>query len=116
MSGCSEMSSFVFDAATYLYALKHALDHLRIAAHRNALETVVEIIVVIGEAAWQAFDDAGGQIFAISTPLLLGVALHEFFEDVASDEGKRLLLKIRRLADILGSNLLSNLLLLLQQA
>ncbi len=108
MSGCSEMSSLYSTPQRTFYALEHALDHLRIAAHRNALETVVEIIVVIGEAAWQAFDDAGGQIFAVASPLLLGVALHELFKDIAANERQCLLFKIRGLFDIFLSYLLGD--------
>ena len=39
---------------------EHLLDHGRVAAHGNALEAVVEIIVVVGEAHRQARDDRCG--------------------------------------------------------
>ena len=36
---------------------EHLLDHSRVATHGNALETVVEIVVVVGEAHGQSRDD-----------------------------------------------------------
>ena len=70
---------------------------------------IVEVVVVVGKAAGEALDDARGQVAAVATPLLLGVALHERLEDVAADERQRLLLEVLRLADVLGSNLLGDL-------
>lgn len=99
----------VLHAAAHLDALEHVGDHLGVAAHGDALVAVVEVVVVVGEAAGEALDDARGQVAAVAAPLLLGVALHERLEDVAADEGQRLLLEVRRLADVLGGNLLGDL-------
>ena len=99
----------VLHAAADLDALEHAGDHLGVAAHGDALVAVVEVVVVVGEAAGEAPDDARRQVLAVAAPLLLGVALHERLEDVAADERQRLLLEVRRLADVLGGDLLGDL-------
>lgn len=99
----------VLHAAAHLDALEHAGDHLGVAAHWDALVAVVEVVVVVGEAAGEALDDARGQVTAVAAPLLLGVALHERLEDVAADERQRLLLEVLRLADVLGCHLLGDL-------
>ena len=76
----------VLHAAADLDALEHVGDHLGVAAHGDALVAVVEVVVVVGEAAGEALDDARGQVLAVAAPLLLGVALHERLEDVAAHE------------------------------
>ena len=99
----------VLHAAAHLDALEHVGDHLGVAAHGDALVAVVEVVVVVGEAAGEALYDARGQVAAVAAPLLLGVALHERLEDVAADERQRLLLQVLRLSDVLGGNLLGDL-------
>ena len=99
----------VLHAAADLDALEHVGDHLGVAAHGDALVAVVEVVVVVGEAAGEALDDARGQVAAVAAPLLLGVALHERLEDIAADERQRLLLEVCRLADVLGGHLLGDL-------
>ena len=99
----------VLHAAAHLDALEHVGDHLGVAAHGDALVAVVEVVVVVGEAAGEALDDARGQVAAVAAPLLLGVALHERLEDVAADERQSLLLEVLRLADVLGGHLLGDL-------
>ena len=99
----------VLHAAAHLNALEHVGDHLGVAAHGDALVAIVEVVVVVGKAAGKALDDACGQVLAITAPLLLGVALHEFLEDVAAHEGQRLLLEVGWLADVLGGHLLGDL-------
>ena len=99
----------VLHAAADLDALEHVGDHLGVAAHGDTLIAVVEVVVVVGEAAGEALDDARGQVLAVAAPLLLGVALHERLEDIAAHEGQRLLLEVCRLADVLGGHLLGDL-------
>ena len=99
----------VLHAAADLDALEHVGDHLGVAAHGDALVAVVEVVVVVGEAAGEALDDARGQVAAVAAPLFLGVALDERLEDVAAHEGQRLLLEVGRLADVLGGHLLGDL-------
>ena len=99
----------VLHAAAHLDAPEHVGDHLGVAAHGDALIAVVEVVVVVGEAAGETLDDACGQILAVAAPLLFGVAFHERLEDVAADERQRLLLEVRGLADVLGGHLLGDL-------
>ena len=105
--GCGQL--LVLHAAAHLDALEHVGDHLGVAAHGDALIAVVEVVVVVGEAAGEALDDARGQVLAVAAPLLLGVALHERLKDIAAHEGQRLLLEVCRLADVLGGHLLGDL-------
>ena len=65
----------------------------RVAAHGNALEAVVEIIVVVSETHWQARDDRCGQVLAITTPLLFGIALHKLLEDIHGQRARALVLR-----------------------
>ena len=99
----------VLHAAADLHALEHVGDHLGVATHGDALVAVVEVVVVVGETARQALDDARGQVPAVAAPLLLRVALHERLEDVATNEGERLLLEVGRLTDALSDHLLGDL-------
>ena len=77
----------VLHAAADLDVPEHVGDHLGVAAYGDALVAVVEVVVVVGEAAGEALDDACGQILAVAAPLLLGIALHESLEDVVAHEG-----------------------------
>ena len=98
----------VLHAAAHLDTLEHVGDHLGVAAHRDALVAVVEVVVVVSKTAGEALDNACGQVLAVAAPLLLGVPLHERLEDVAAHEGQRLLLKVCRLANVLGGYLLGD--------
>ena len=90
-------------------ALEQLLDDLRIAADRDALEAVIEIIVVISEAERQPADDKRRQILAVTPPLLLRVALHELLVHIRTNERQRLLLKILRIDNIQFVDLFLNL-------
>ena len=76
----------VFDAGTHLDTLEHALDHLGVATHGDALVAIIEIVVVVGEAAGETLDDGGREVLAVAAPLLLGVAFYKLLENVATDE------------------------------
>lgn len=79
-------------------AVEQGLDQLVVAADRNALIAVVEVIVVERIADRQALDDEGGQLRAAAAPLLLRVALDELRVDIRADERDGLLLEVLRLA------------------
>ncbi len=83
---------------------EHALHHGGVAAHGDALPTVVEVVVVIDEAHGQALDDAGRKLGAAAAPLLFRVALDKLLEHVLADKGKGLFLEVGGLAfaDLLG--------------
>ena len=81
-----------------LNAVEQSLDQLRVAADRDALIAVVEIVVVERVADRQALDDESWQFRATAAPLLLRVALDELRVDVRADERDGLLLEVLRLA------------------
>ena len=78
-------------------AVQQVRDHLRVAADGDALIQGIKVVVVKRQAHGQALDDEGGQIFAVASPLLFGVALDELLVDVAADEGDGLFFEILRL-------------------
>ncbi|MNJ51213.1 hypothetical protein D3C77_465110 [compost metagenome] len=94
------------DVQLHLDAFQHLLDNRPITADRNALIAVIEVVVVIGEADGEAFDDEGRQVFGRSPPLLLGIAFDQFFVYIGSDERNRLFLQVSRLGDASGLPLL----------
>ena len=89
----------VSDTEPDLASLQHTLHHRRIAADRDPLVDVIEIIVVKGKAHRKASYDESGQIPAVPAPLLLRIALDQFLVDITPDQTDRLLLEIRRLRD-----------------
>ena len=83
----------------HLDALQHLFHHGGIAAIGDALIQRVEIVVVVGKADRQAFDDESRQFGAGAAPLLAGVAFDELFVDVRAHQTDGLLLKIFRVGD-----------------
>ena len=81
-----------------LNAVKQSLDQLVVAADRDALVAVIEVVVVERVADRQALDDESWQFRAAAAPLLLRVALDELRVDVRADERDGLLLEVLRLA------------------
>ena len=88
----------VVDTRADFDAVEQGLDELVIAADRDALIAVIEVIVVERVAHRQTLDDEGWQLRAAAAPLLLRVALDELRVDVRSDERDGLLLEVLRLA------------------
>ena len=86
------------DAGADLNAVEQSLDQLRVAADRDALIAVIEVVVVERIADRQALDDEGWQLCAAAAPLLLRVALDELRVDIRADERDGLLLEVLRLA------------------
>ena len=83
----------------HLDALQHLFHHGGIAAIGDALIQRVEIVVVVGKADRQAFDDESRQFGAGAAPLLAGVAFDELFVNVRAHQTDGLLLKIFRVGD-----------------
>lgn len=81
-----------------LNAVEQGFNQLVIAADRDALIAVIEVIVVERVAHRQALDDEGWQLRAAAAPLLLRVALDELRVDVRANERDGLLLEVLRLA------------------
>ena len=92
----------------HIAAFQQLLHNLRIAADGNALEPIVEIVVVIRQPHRQTLDDEGREILAVSPPLLFRVALYELFIDVPPHKGKGLLFQVFRLRDVQTFHLLAD--------
>ena len=88
---------------TNLNAIQQVGNHLGISANRNALIKCIEIVVIKSQTNWKALNNKRRQLFAVASPLLLGVALDELLVNVPTDEGDGLLFQVLRLT----SNLLA---------
>ena len=97
----------VIGVQPHLDAVQKIGDHLGVAADGNALIQRVEIVVVKGQPHRQALDDKSRQVLAVAAPLLFGVALDEFFINVAAYKGDGLLLEVLRLVGDLTALLLN---------
>ena len=72
------------------------LNNLRITTLGDSLKTVIKIVVIIGKPKWQAADNKRRKVFAVTSPLLLRIALDELFINVASRKLQRLLFQVLR--------------------
>ena len=87
---------------------EHLLDDLGISAFRNALISVIKIIVVISKAEGKSLDDEGRKFCAGTSPLLLGIALYKLLIDILTCKRECLLFEIlcfelfRRLTGLLA--------------
>ena len=79
-----------------LVILEHVFHQLGVAALRDALIVIVEVIVVVDQADRQALDDEGRQFSCLSAPLLFRVALDQLFIDVPADQRDCLLFQVLR--------------------
>ena len=91
-----------------LDAIQQFFHHGCIAALRNPLIGIVEIIVVKRKADREALDDERRQFPAVASPLLLRVAFHKLLVYVSADQRQRLLLKVCRLPDAQTGDLFLN--------
>lgn len=80
-----------------LNSVQKPRDNPVVAADRNPLVRVVEVVVVEREPHRKPPDDERRKLRAFSSPLLLGVLLYERLVDVAPDKRDCLLLKVPRL-------------------
>ena len=94
---------------TDLNALQHIGHHLGVAAHGDTLEQSVKIVIVKGQAHRQSPDNEARKLRAGTSPLLLGVALHQLLIDIRTYKADSLLLQILRLCDSCRLLLLLNL-------
>ena len=86
-------------------SLQRVCNQLGVAPHRDALVAGGEVIVVVGVAHRQAADDEGGQLPAGAAPLLLSVAVDQFFIDVRTHQGDGLLLQVLRRSNAAAASL-----------
>ena len=82
---------------------------LRVTANGNALIQRIEIVVVKSQTHRQTFDNEGRKIFTVTSPLLLGVALYQFFKNILTHQRDGLFLQIFRFRDPGSLPLLFNL-------
>ena len=75
---------------------KHFFHDRSIAADRDSLISVVEIIVVIHKTKRKPLNDKCRKFRTFSSPLLLCISLDQFFVNILPTEEKRLLLKVFR--------------------
>ena len=83
----------------HLYTFEQFLEERSVAANRNALEGVVEVVVVEGEPQRHAAQHEGGNLVGRSPPLLFGIALDELGEDVLACQFHPLLVEVARLVN-----------------
>ncbi|CAM2149016.1 hypothetical protein PT2222_200147 [Paraburkholderia tropica] len=84
------------DAGFHLGTFEHLFDDSRIAADRNALIPVIEVVVVEREAHRKPLHRGGRHVARVSPPLLCRVAFDEQLVERRPDRGKTELLHIRR--------------------
>ena len=76
-------------------------NHLRVTTDWDSLVQSIEVVIIEGQPHGKALDDEGGQIFAVTPPLLFGVTLYKFLVDISTDQANGLLLQILRLSSYL---------------
>ena len=74
------------------------MDHHIVSADGDSLIEIVEIIIVISITHRQTADDKGRKLLAVSTPLLLRIALYQFFINFPAYQTDSLLLQVLRLS------------------
>ncbi len=93
-------------ARAHFNAFQHLPDYGGVAPLRDALVTVIEVVVVKGEAHRKALDYEGRKLGAVPSPLLLRVSLHELFVKGAAHEVYGLLLKVLGAGRVAAADLL----------
>ena len=69
-----------------IHTVQHFFNNLRITAHRDSLETVIEIIIVIGEPQRQTFDNKGRKLRTVSSPLFFGITFDKLFINIPAGQ------------------------------
>ena len=85
---------------TNLRPLQQFLHNPGISPHRNALVSVIEIIVVIGKPQRQPPDDKSRQIPAVPSPLFLRIPFDQLLIYIPSHQRKRLFFQILGLRNL----------------
>ena len=78
----------------YIAAVKELFNQSGIAFDGNALILIVEIVIVILVPYGNSFNNKRGQIRAVASPLLFGIAFYQLFVNGSADKGNRLLFKV----------------------
>ena len=82
------------DVDACLNALQETIDKFIESSHRNTLEAVAEVVVVVNEADGQSLDDKCRQVRAFASPLFLGISLNKCLVDILANQQQRLFLEI----------------------
>lgn len=101
ISQCVQLS-FVLQIVcvqTNLNAIQQIGNHLGIASSRNTLIKRVEVVIIKSQPNRKTLDNKGRQLFTVTSPLLLSVALNKFLVDITTDKRNGLLFEILRLSD-----------------
>lgn len=99
----------IITGGPHLDAFQEGVDQGAVAALRDPLVSVVEVVVVVLEAEREPLDDRGRELPAAPVPLLLRVALDQLLVDGAADQKEGLLLEVMGLFDPLYGHLLGDL-------
>src|SRR3954469_18432055 len=75
------------------------LDYGRITFERNALVTLLIVVVVIVKSYRKPLQYGGGQLRWLHTPLLFCIPVEKVVIELAAEKAQRLLLEIARLLD-----------------
>ena len=79
--------------------MQQRVDERVVASGGNALEGIVEVVVVEREAEGKPANDEGRQFGSLAAPLLLGISLDEYAVDVVAAEFQGLFLQVGGLRD-----------------
>ena len=79
-----------------LGSVQHLLNHSGITACWNSLIAVGKVIIIISKAQRKPFNNKGRKLTALSSPLLLGITLHQLLIDIPAGKLQCLLFQILR--------------------
>ena len=109
ISQCIQLS-FVFQIVcvqTHLNIFQQISNHLGIATNRNPLIKCIEVVVIKSQTNRKTLNNKGRQLFTVTPPLLLSVALNKFLVDITADKRNGLFFEILWLTNNLFTLLLN---------
>lgn len=98
------------DICKDIHTFEHTVNELIEATYRDALEAIVEVVVIMDEAHRQTLNDKSGKLGAFTPPLLLGIAFNKDLVDVLTYQQLGLFLQIAGLRHAIGLHFLESLL------
>ena len=78
---------------------KHFFHDRSIAADRDSLISVIEIVIIVNKSEWQTFDNKCRKFCTLSSPLFLCITLDQLLIDISSTKKKCLFLQILWICD-----------------
>ena len=70
----------------HINTIEHLLHDCRVTSDWNSLIAIIKIVVIIDETKRQSLDDECRKIFAVTSPLFLGISLYQLLINICSDE------------------------------